>query len=97
MWKYRIHRDAARGEYCMVDKIPEDFGGSGDAANRIRVPLAAAQYKKEMDLLVEALFTRGLADKYECSVTYDGEEPNYLFVLASKGEKRVFADSIPLT
>jgi hypothetical protein len=97
MWKYRIHRDALNGDYCMVDKIPADFGGSGDAADRIRVPLAAAQCKKEMDLIIEALYIRGFAQKYECKVTYDADKPNYLFISTMKGEERTFADSIPLT
>lgn len=97
MWKYRIHRDALNGDYCMVDKIPADFGGSGDEADRIRIPLSAALCKKEMDLLVEALYIRGFANKYECKVTYDGDTPNYLFISTIKGEERTFADSIPLT
>lgn len=97
MWKYRIHRDALNGDYCEVDKIPADFGGSGEAADRIRVPLAAAQCKKEMDLIIEALYIRGFAQKYECKVTYDADKPNYLFISTMKGEERTFADSIPLT
>lgn len=97
MWKYRIHRDALNGDYCMVDKIPADFGGSGGEADRIRIPLSAALCKKEMDLLVESLYMRGFANKYECKVTYDGDTPNYLFISIIKGEERTFADSIPLT
>ena len=97
MWKYRIHRDALNGDYCMVDKIPADFGGSGGEADRIRVPLAAAQCKKEMDLIIEALYIRGFAQKYECKVTYDADKPNYLFISTMKGEERTFADSISLT
>lgn len=97
MWKYRIHRDALNGDYCEVDKIPADFGGSGGEADRIRIPLSAALCKKEMDLLVEALYIRGFANKYECKVTYDGDNPNYLFISTIKGEERTFADSIPLT
>ena len=96
LWKYRIRKDAEDGNYGMVNVIPERFGGSAAADNQVRIPAAAGERKEELDDLVEALFILKIASKYDCRLTYDKDVPNYMFISASKGENRTFADSLPL-
>lgn len=95
-WKYRIRKDAEDGNYCMANVIPERFGGSGTADNQVRIPAAAAARKDEYDDLVEALYMRKMASSYDCRLTYDGDVPNYLFISATNGKVRTYADSMPL-
>lgn len=96
IWKYRIRTDARRGNYCKAEVIPASFGGRLAADNQVTIPVAAAMCKKEMDRRIEAMFMLKMAAHYDCRFTYDGDQPNYLFVSATKGDRRTFADSIPL-
>ena len=73
---------------------PAQFGGTGTP--RIRMTAAAAQRKEEIDEMIEALFMLKMADKYDYKIVYDGSEPNYIFIYATKGDVRTFADSIRL-
>ena len=95
-WKYRIRRDAEDGNYSMVNLIPERFGGSAAADNQISVPAAARERKEELDDIVEALFMLKIAASYDCRITYDQNVPNYMFISATRGKTRTFADSLPL-
>ena len=79
-----------------VSVIPERFGGSSAADNQVTVPVAAARRKNEADIMVEALFTLGQVQNYDCKFTYHEGKPNYLFMVARNGQETVFADSVRL-
>ena len=94
MLEYRLQRDAEHGNFCEAEAVPAQFGGTGTP--RIRMTAAAAQRKEEIDEMIEALFMLKMADKYDYKIVYDGSEPNYIFISATKGDVRTFADSIRL-
>ena len=96
IWEYRLQRDAEQGNFCEVDPVPVQFGGDSEGTGRIRMVAAAAQLKEEFDEMIEALFMLKMADKYDYKVVYDGKEPSYIFISATKDEMRTFADSIRL-
>ena len=96
IWEYRLQRDAEQGNFCEVDPVPAQFGGDNEGAGRVRMVAAAAQLKEEIDEMIEALFMLKMADKYDYKVVYDGKEPSYIFISATKDEMRTFADSIRL-
>ena len=95
-WKYRIRRDAEDGRVCAGCVIPERFGGQSTADNQAVIPESAQLRRQQYDDRVEALYILGQADKYDCRLTYDGGAPNYMFISAEKGDRRVYADSLPL-
>ena len=73
------------------------FGGRPDSAdNQVVVPRAAAERKRQFEDLIEALFVLKLAEHYDCKITYQEGKPNYLFLEATAGSRRTFADSIGL-
>ena len=94
MLEYRLQRDAEHGNFCEAEAVPAQFGGTGTP--RIRMTAAAARRKEEIDEMIEALFMLKMADKYDYKIVYDGSEPNYIFISATKGDVRTFADSIRL-
>ena len=96
LWKYRIRRDAENGRTCTAEVIPVTFGGRASADNQVVIPAAAQERRREYDARIEALFMLGLAERYDCRLTYDGDVPNYMFIAASKGDERTYADSLPL-
>lgn len=95
-WNYMIRRDRENERLCAVSVIPERFGGSSAADNQVTVPVAAARRKNEADIMVEALFTLGQVQKYDCKFTYHEGKPNYLLMVARNGQETVFADSVRL-
>ena len=94
MWEYRRQRDAELGNFCEAEAVPAQFGGAGN--DRIRMLAASARRKEEIDEMIEALFVLKMAEKYDYKIVYSGNEPNYIFIAATKGEIRTFADSIRL-
>lgn len=96
IWEYRLQRDAEQGNFCEVDPVPAQFGGDNEGAGRVRMVVAAAQLKEEFDEMIEALFMLKMADKYDYKVVYDGKEPSYIFISATKKDVRTFEDSIRL-
>jgi hypothetical protein len=96
MFEYKLQRDAEQGNFCQVAPVPAQLGGYDTENNLIRMTVAAAQRKEEIDDMIEALFILKMADKYDYKVVYDGKEPNYLYISATKGNVRTFADSIRL-
>ena len=96
MFEYRLQRDAEQGNFCQVAPVPAQLGGDGAGSGRIRMTAAAAQRKEEIDEMIEALFILKMADKYDYKVTYSGNEPSYIYISATKGDVRTFADSIRL-
>ena len=97
-WRYRILEDVAHGNTCATDVIPARFGGrSGPADNQVVVPRAAAERKEQYEDMIEALYVLKMAEHYDCKITYHEAKPNFLFVEATAGERRTFADSIGLT
>lgn len=89
-------RNAEQGNFCEVDPVRAQFGGDNEGAGRVRMVVAAAQLKEEFDEMIEALFMLKMADKYDYKVVYDGKEPSYIFISATKKDVRTFADSIRL-
>ena len=96
IWEYKLQRDAEQGNFCEVDPVPAQFGADSAGSGRIRMVVAAAQLKEEIDEMIEALFMLKMADKYDYKVVYDGKEPSYIFLSALKNDMRTFADSIRL-
>ena len=96
MFEYRLQRDAEQGNFCQVAPVPAQLGGYDTENNLIRMAAAAAQRKEAIDDMIEAMFILKMADKYDYKVVYDGKEPNYLYISATKGNVRTFADSIRL-
>lgn len=96
IWEYKLQRDAEQGNFCEVDPVPAQFGADSAGSGRIRMVVAAAQLKEEIDEMIEALFMLKMADKYDYKVVYDGKEPSYIFISALKNDVRTFADSIRL-
>ena len=96
IWEYKLQRDAEQGNFCEVDPVPAQFGADSAGSGRIRMVVAAAQLKEEIDEMIEALFMLKMADKYDYKVVYDDKEPSYIFISALKNDVRTFADSIRL-
>ena len=96
IWEYQLQRDAEQGNFCEVDPVPAQFGADSAGSGRIRMVVAAAQLKEEIDEMIEALFMLKMADKYDYKVVYDDKEPSYIFISALKNDVRTFADSIRL-
>ena len=96
MFEYRLQWDAEQGNFCQVAPVPVQLGGDDAGSSRIRMTAAAALRKEEIDGMIEALFTLRMADKYDYKVTYSGNEPSYIYISATKGDVRIFADSIRL-
>ena len=96
IWEYKLQRDAEQGNFCEVDPVPAQFGADSAGSGRIRMVVAAAQLKEEIDEMIEALFMLKMADKYDYKVVYDDKEPSYIFISALKNDMRTFADSIRL-
>ena len=96
-WRFRILEDAAQGNVCAAEVIPSRFGGKRDSAdNQVTIPKAAAERKQQYEDLIEALYVLKLAERYDCKITYHEGKPNYLFLEATSGDRRTFADSIAL-
>ena len=96
-WRFRILEDAAQGNVCAAEVIPARFGGKRDSAdNQVTIPKAAAERKQQYEDLIEALYVLNLAEHYDCKITYHEGRPNYLFLEATSGDRRTFADSIAL-
>ena len=96
IWEYKLQRDAEQGNFCEVDPVPAQFGADSAGSGRIRMVVAAAQLKEEIDEMIEALFVLKMAEKYDYKVVYDDKEPSYIFISALKNDVRTFADSIRL-
>ena len=96
IWEYKLQRDAEQGNFCEVDPVPAQFGADNAGSGRIRMVVAAAQLKEEIDEMIEALFMLKMAEKYDYKVVYDDKEPSYIFISALKNDVRTFADSIRL-
>ena len=96
LWEYRLQRDADQGNFCETAPVPAQFGGDDAGSGRIRMTVAAAQLKEEIDEMIEALFMLKMADKYDYRVVNSGSEPSYIYISATKEDVRTFAGSIRL-